>query len=155
VYVASDSPTVVDTCAFHRPTRFDWAGDGDGAPKAGSGVGAIRLLQERRGGGVGILAACGAILWSPWPSILTAVAWGISGFGIGVAYPASTVLSLNAVDAQHSGDAAASLQIAEMLVAAIGTGITTMLVASWDRERPSSFGPTTRPPGRRPDRSPL
>jgi MFS family permease len=80
--------------------------------------------------GVGILATCGAILWSPWPAILTALAWGVSGFGIGVAYPASTVLALNAVDAQHSGDAAASLQIAETLGTAVGTGITTMLVAS-------------------------
>jgi MFS family permease len=62
--------------------------------------------------------------------VVTAAAWGISGFGIGVAYPASTVLALNAVDAQHSGNAAASLQIAETLGTAIGTGVTTALVAS-------------------------
>jgi MFS family permease len=79
---------------------------------------------------LGILGACGAILWSPSPALVTAAAWGISGFGIGVAYPASTVLALNAVDAQHSGDAAASLQIAETLGTAVGTGVTTALVAS-------------------------
>ena len=79
---------------------------------------------------VGILGACGAIVWSASPAILTAVAWGVSGLGIGVAYPASTVLALNAVDAQRSGDAAASLQIAETLGMAVGTGVTGALVAS-------------------------
>jgi MFS family permease len=79
---------------------------------------------------VGILGTCGAILWSPSPALLTAAAWGVSGFGIGVAYPASTVVALNAVDTQQSGNAAASLQIAETLGTAVGTGVTTALVAS-------------------------
>jgi hypothetical protein len=30
---------------------------------------------------VGILGASGAILWSPWPAVVTAMAWGVSGFG--------------------------------------------------------------------------
>jgi MFS family permease len=95
--------------------------------------GAGRRLRVRFGLGLlpfGILGACGAILWSPSPAIATALAWGVSGLGIGVAYPASTVLALNALDAQHSGDAAASLQIAETLGTAVGAGITTALVAS-------------------------
>jgi MFS family permease len=79
---------------------------------------------------VGILGAGAAILWSPSPALVAALAWGVSGFGIGIAYPASTVMALNAVDAQHSGNAAASLQIAETLGTAVGTGVTTALVAS-------------------------
>ena len=34
---------------------------------------------------VGILGACGAVLWSPSPVIVTTVAWAVSGLGIGVA----------------------------------------------------------------------
>jgi MFS family permease len=75
----------------------------------------VRVYVGRGVLAVGILAAGGAILWSSSPALVTAVAWGISGFGIGVAYPASTVLALHAVDAQQSGNAAASLQIAETL----------------------------------------
>jgi hypothetical protein len=85
----------------------------------------------------GVLGACVAVVWSPWPAPVTAVAWGVSGFGMGVAYPASTLLALNAVDVERSGDAAASLQIAETLGTAIGTGVTTALVVSAMRLDPA------------------
>jgi MFS family permease len=78
----------------------------------------------------GILGACGAIIWSPWPAATTALAWAVSGLGIGIAYPASTVLALNAVDPAHSGDAAASLEIAETLGTAVGTGVIIGLFAA-------------------------
>jgi MFS family permease len=78
---------------------------------------------------VGILGACFAVLWSAWPVVVTTVAWAVSGLGIGVAYPASTVLALNAADALRSGEASASLQVAETLGTAVGTGISGALFA--------------------------
>jgi hypothetical protein len=50
--------------------------------------------------------------------------------GIGIAYPASTALALNAVDPAYSGDAAASLEIADTLGTAVGTGVVTALFAT-------------------------
>jgi MFS family permease len=78
---------------------------------------------------VGILGACGAVLWSASAVLLTTVAWAVSGLGIGVAYPASTVLALNAADAHRSGEASASLQVSETLGTAVGTGISGALFA--------------------------
>jgi MFS family permease len=53
------------------------------------------------------------------------VAWAVSGLGIGIAYPASTVLALNAAGGHRSGEASASLQVSETL----GTGISGALFA--------------------------
>jgi len=78
---------------------------------------------------VGVVGACAAILWSPSPVSLTTVAWAVSGLGIGVAYPASTVLALNAAAAHRTGEASASLQVAETLGTAVGTGISGALFA--------------------------
>ena len=98
--------------------------------------GAHRARRVRLGLGLltlGLLGACGAIVWSASPAVATALAWGVTGLGIGVAYPASTVLALNAVEPTHSGDAAASLEIAETLGTAVGIGVTSALFATGPR----------------------
>jgi len=78
---------------------------------------------------IGILGAGVAVLSSASPVLPTTIAWAVSGLGIGVAYPASTVLALNAADPQRSGEASASLQVAETLGTAVGTGISGALFA--------------------------
>lgn len=60
------------------------------------------------------------------PSVAVAlgpVMWGIAGLGMGVAYPTATLVALGAAPAGREGEASASMQLANVLGMAIGTGV--------------------------------
>ena len=77
--------------------------------------------------GVGIAllipVALGAPVW------ITVVAWAISGFGIGMAYPVSTLSILGAAPSGQEGAASSAIQTSTVLGTAAGAGLGGALVA--------------------------
>lgn len=66
----------------------------------------------------------------PWlPAELVAVAWAVGGLGMGLAYPATTLTALGAASSGEEGSAASSLQVAETIGTAVGTGAAGVLFA--------------------------
>jgi predicted MFS family arabinose efflux permease len=64
------------------------------------------------------IAAQGALLASGLPVALTIAAWGITGLGIGLAYPTFSVLVLELSDPAEQGANSAALQLSEALLSA-------------------------------------
>jgi hypothetical protein len=78
----------------------------------------------------GGIAVVGAVILSPsLPVELVVVAWGVSGLGMGLAYPGSTLTALGGAESGQEGSAAASLQVAETVGIASGTGAVGALFA--------------------------
>ena len=63
------------------------------------------------------------------PAELVAVAWAVGGLGMGLAYPATTLTALGTASTGEEGSAAASLQVAETIGTAVGTGAAGALFA--------------------------
>jgi len=78
---------------------------------------------------VGILGAAAVIVNPGLPFELVVVAWALGGFGMGVAYPAATLTALGTAMSGEEGAAAASLQVAETIGTAVGTGAAGALFA--------------------------
>ncbi len=72
--------------------------------------------------GLGIAGAA-SVLAASIPVWVAAVSWGIAGLGIGLAYSTITLVVLERAPAGHEGTAAAALQFANVLGAALGTGV--------------------------------
>jgi MFS family permease len=105
-----------------------WVQARSDARDGGSGrVGRILLGLLLVVAGICIVGA--AILWSAVPLALGLAGWGIAGFGMGHAYPAGTVLVLATAKEGEEGAASASLQVAEMVGTAAGTGLGGALLA--------------------------
>ena len=79
--------------------------------------------------GLGIGGVAAGILTPNLPVELVVVAWGIGGLGMGLAYPASTLTALGMAPGGQEGLAAASLQVAETVGIATGTGVAGALLA--------------------------
>ncbi len=95
-----------------------------------SGGGRVgRILAGLFGVILGILLVAMAILWPSAPVALGLLGWGLAGLGMGVAYPSSTVLVLGAAKRGQEGEASSSLQVAEMVGTAVGTGLGGALLA--------------------------
>jgi MFS family permease len=77
---------------------------------------------------IGITGVAAATLRPNLPVELVVVAWGIGGLGMGVAYPASTLTALGSAPGGQEGLAAASLQVAETVGIATGTGAAGALL---------------------------
>ena len=77
---------------------------------------------------IGIAGVGAAVLSPNLPVELVVVAWGIGGLGMGVAYPASTLTALGMAPGGQEGLAAASLQVAETVGIATGTGAAGALL---------------------------
>ena len=76
------------------------------------------------------IGGAGAAIVNPWiPLPLVAVAWTLAGFGMGLAYPAATLTALGSAPPGAEGSAAASLQVAETIGTAVGTGAVGALFA--------------------------
>ena len=75
-------------------------------------------------GAVGI-----AILSPEVPAVLGVVAWGIAGLGTGLAYSSTTLVALGQAPAGQEGATSASLQLAETVGTAAGTGAVGALLA--------------------------
>jgi hypothetical protein len=96
--------------------------------------GALAGRSWRAAGGVVLIAAGVAgvattILSPGLPVELVVLTWGVSGLGMGVAYPASTLTALSSASEGQEGSAAGALQVAETLGVALGTGAVGALFA--------------------------
>jgi MFS family permease len=64
---------------------------------------------------------------APWTAV---VAWAVSGLGMGLAFTTCSAAILESAPAGQEGAASASLQLAQVLGAAIATGLGGAIVAS-------------------------
>ena len=104
---------------------------------AGSWVQARLGERSHRGGlvaagvsliGVGI-AIEAAVPVTSLPVYAAAVGWAVAGLGMGVAYSLATLLGIRAAPAGNEGEASASIQLANTLGVALGTGVAGSAVA--------------------------
>jgi hypothetical protein len=66
---------------------------------------------------------------------MAVVAWGLGGFGIGLAYAPVSLVVLARAEAGREGFATAAMQLSDALGVAIGTGLGGAIVATskrWD-----------------------
>jgi MFS family permease len=71
-----------------------------------------------------------AVLLAPAvPIALAAVAWGVAGLGIGIAYSTAALVVLEAAPSGEAGAASAALQLGNVLGTALGTGIGAAVLA--------------------------
>ena len=76
------------------------------------------------------IAAIGLVLNDGVPAWLSVPAWGIAGLGIGMAYSSISLTVLRHAPAGSEGAAASSMQLADILGNALGTGLGAVAVAS-------------------------
>jgi MFS family permease len=95
--------------------------------RAGERLGRTRMIAVGM-----VLVAAGILLVLPVvgeaPVMLTAVAWAIGGFGIGMAYPGFSLAAMASMPAGEEGAVATSVKIAEFLAAAAGAGLAGAIV---------------------------
>jgi MFS family permease len=90
---------------------------------------------------LGIGGVATTIVLPTLPSELVVLAWAVGGLGMGLAYPATTLTALGAASNGEEGSAASSLQVAETIGTAVGTGAAGALFAmSVHMERSMSDG---------------
>ncbi len=99
-----------------------------------SSRGSLSQRSLRTAGGmvlvaVGVLGVATTILSPGLPVELVVLMWAVSGLGMGVAYPASTLTALGTAPEGQEGSAASALQVAETLGVALGTGAVGALFA--------------------------
>jgi len=76
------------------------------------------------------IAAMGAVLSGAVPAWLCVPAWGVAGLGIGMAYSSISLTVLRHAPAGSEGATASSMQLADILGNALGTGIGAVAVAA-------------------------
>ncbi len=64
------------------------------------------------------------------PIVIAVVAWGVAGFGMGLAYAPLALIVLAEAEPGREGNASASLQLSETLGVALGTGASGAIVAA-------------------------
>jgi MFS family permease len=103
--------------------RAEAAAAGSLAQRAIRAAGGLLLIVSGIGG------AAAVIVSATLPLELVVVAWALAGLGMGVAYPAATLTALGTAASGQEGAAAASLQVAETIGTALGTGAAGALFA--------------------------
>ena len=76
------------------------------------------------------IAGMGSVLTELTPAWFGIPAWGIAGLGIGMAYSSISLTVLRHAPAGSEGAAASSMQLADILGTALGTGIGAVAVAA-------------------------
>ena len=71
---------------------------------------------------VAIVGVC-TTLFASVPPVVAVAAWGVSGLGMGLAYSTTALVVLESAAQGREGAASAALQLANVLGAAIGTGV--------------------------------
>lgn len=95
--------------------RLDgWYGERSRAPRALAGA----LLL---GGGIALVGQ--GLLFEEVASSSVIAAWAAAGGGMGLAYPTTAVTALSSVEDAEAGAVSASLNLAEALAIALGTGL--------------------------------
>jgi MFS family permease len=111
-------------------------------------AGSLRARAMRATGGLCLIAAgiagvASTIGLPSLPTELVVAAWAVSGLGMGLAYPATTLTALAIASSGEEGSAAASLQVAETIGTAVGTGAAgTLFAMSVHLQRSTSDGLT-------------
>jgi MFS family permease len=78
---------------------------------------------------VGLGIAGAAVALEPAvPAVLMAIAWGVAGLGMGFAFSTNSLIVLETAPAGQEGTASSSMQLANVLGVAIGTGVGGVLV---------------------------
>jgi MFS family permease len=80
----------------------------------------------------GIAGLFGAL--GPFPVAAVVLAWGIAGFGIGLAYSPISVTVLGLAAPGREGEVSASVQLCDVLGVALGTGAAGAIVALGDAQ---------------------
>lgn len=75
------------------------------------------------------IAGTGAVLSERVPVVVAALAWGVAGLGMGVAYSTTALVVLEMAPPGREGAASASMQLANVLGVALGTGFGGAIVA--------------------------
>jgi MFS family permease len=78
---------------------------------------------------IGIVGVTAALLPS-LPALLAAIAWGVAGLGMGLAFSTNSLVVLEAAQPGQEGSAAAALQLANVLGVAIGAGIGGAIIGN-------------------------
>jgi MFS family permease len=78
---------------------------------------------------IGGIAGIALVVMTPIPIVLAAIAWGMAGLGMGVAYSTAMLVVLESAPAGEEGAAAAAAQVANVLGTALGTGVGGAIVA--------------------------
>ena len=93
----------------------------------------VRGARTLVSGGLVIVAAAilgmASLLSKSVPLWVAPVAWGVAGFGIGVAYSPTSLIVLGFADPSRVGEASAGLQLSDLLGTALGTGVSGAAVA--------------------------
>lgn len=74
-------------------------------------------------------AGATALLSPSVPAAASVLAWALAGLGIGIAYPVATLAILEAAPAGREGEVSATMQIANALAIALGTGLGGEVIA--------------------------
>jgi MFS family permease len=97
----------------------------------------LAARRSRRGveiTGLGLIAlgivGVAATLALAVPALLAAVAWGVAGLGMGLAFSTNSLVVLEAAQPGQEGTAAAALQLGNVLGVAIGAGIGGVIIGS-------------------------
>jgi len=72
---------------------------------------------------LGIAGAAGVILFGAVPVALASGGWALAGLGMGMAFQVGTLVALDESPPQHLGRSTSSVQLADTLGIAVGTGI--------------------------------
>lgn len=78
---------------------------------------------------VGVALVIGT-LWPGVPALLAPLAWGVAGLGMGLAYSTLSLSVLESAPEGQEGAATSSLQLANMLGPALGTGVGGAIIGS-------------------------
>jgi MFS family permease len=101
-------------------------------------TGPRRLIRAGVGLVLAGLAALGSILVPSIPLWVAPLAWGMSGFGIGLAYSSLSVTALGWAPAGQEGRVSSGLQLTDVLGTALGTGVAGAAVAVAEHNHGSS-----------------
>ena len=75
---------------------------------------------------VGVMAALAPNV----PALLAALAWGVAGLGMGLAFSTNSLVVLEAAQPGQEGTASAALQLANVLGVAVGAGIGGAIIGN-------------------------
>src|SRR5262249_2508855 len=105
-------------------TRGSWSRAG-----AAARVTRRRLLEVGLAFLLAGVAAAAAVLSPATAPMLALPAWAVAGLGIGIAYPTATLAIFEGAPAGREGEVSATMQVANALAIAIGTGLGADLIA--------------------------
>jgi MFS family permease len=75
------------------------------------------------------IAGMALVVGRETPLLVTVLAWGVGGLGMGLAYAPISLLVLRAAPARAQGAATGALQVSDTLGGALGTGLGGAFVA--------------------------